>query len=77
MIKLKWSLKSQNKWVRLVRKTMLIPLDTSILYVEPIYQIYLNENAVPVLKAVVVASGSRVEWKHSSRGCGKSFRCNN
>lgn len=43
-----------------VRDTMLVPISTSILYVEPVYQIHLNENSVPVLKMVIVANGSKV-----------------
>lgn len=44
----------------LVKDTMLIPIKSSILYVEPVYQIHLNENSVPVLKMVVVANGTKV-----------------
>lgn len=43
-----------------VRDTMLVPISTSILYIEPVYQIHLNENSVPVLKMVIVANGSKV-----------------
>lgn len=44
----------------IVKDTMLIPLKSSILYVEPVYQIHLNENSIPVLKMVVVANGTKV-----------------
>ena len=40
---------------------LMVPLDNTILYVEPIYTQYINEkNALPVLKKVVVASGTKV-----------------
>ena len=45
----------------IVRKTYIIPIENNILYVEPIYQILLNEESkVPALKKVIVATGSRV-----------------
>ena len=44
-----------------ITKTMLtIPIENTILYVEPIYQTSLNESQVPVLKKVVVAIGNKV-----------------
>ena len=40
---------------------MVIPMNDSLLYIEPIYQQYINEeNSTPVLKKVVVASGNKV-----------------
>lgn len=45
---------------KMVRNIMMVPLGNTILYVEPIYQIYLNESDVPVLKKIVVASGNKV-----------------
>lgn len=46
---------------RLIRNMVLVPINNSLLYVEPIYQVTLNdESDVPVLKKVVVASGNKV-----------------
>ena len=41
---------------------LLIPINDSILYVEPVYQVRLNEkeNGIPALKKVIVASGTTV-----------------
>lgn len=46
--------------VELLRDTMLVPVNNSILYVEPVYQVHLNEKSVPVLKMVIVANGNKV-----------------
>lgn len=46
--------------VELLRDTMLVPINNSILYVEPVYQVHLNEKSVPVLKMVIVANGNKV-----------------
>ena len=35
-------------------------MENTILYVEPVYQIRLNEDGIPVLKKVVVSSGNKV-----------------
>ena len=45
-----------------IKKNMLIiPINNSLLYVEPIYQQYINEeNSTLILKKVVVASGNKV-----------------
>ena len=40
---------------------MKVPINNSLLYVEPIYQQYINEDvSTPILKKVVVASGNKV-----------------
>lgn len=40
---------------------MVIPVKNTLLYVEPIYQVMLNEDStVPMLKKVIVASGTKV-----------------
>lgn len=39
---------------------MLIPIENSMIYVEPVYQIYINKNNHAVLKKVIVANGSKV-----------------
>lgn len=45
---------------RLTKRMLIVPIDNTLLYVEPIYQTMLNESEVPVLKKVVVASGNKV-----------------
>ena len=39
---------------------IIVPINNTLLYVEPIYQTLLNESEVPLLKKVVVASGNKV-----------------
>ena len=39
---------------------IIVPINNTLLYVEPIYQTMLNESEVPVLKKVIVASGNKV-----------------
>ena len=46
---------------QIIRKTYIIPIENNILYVEPVYQVLLNEQSkVPTLKKVIVASGTKV-----------------
>ena len=45
---------------KLTKQMIIVPIDNTLLYVEPIYQTMLNESEVPVLKKVVVASGNKV-----------------
>lgn len=46
---------------KLTKDIIIVPIDNTLLYVEPIYQQYVNEkDSLPVLKKVVVASGSKV-----------------
>ena len=42
------------------KQMIVVPIENTLLYVEPIYQTMLNESNVPVLKKVVVASGNKV-----------------
>ncbi len=42
------------------KQMIIVPLNNTLLYVEPIYQTMLNESNIPVLKKVVVASGNKV-----------------
>ena len=44
----------------LIRKTYVVPIENNILYLQPVYQVLLNESKVPTLKKVIVASGTRV-----------------
>lgn len=46
---------------KLVKEIRVIPINDKLLYIEPIYQLSLNESkSLPVLKKVVVASGTKV-----------------
>lgn len=46
---------------KITKNMLIIPIENSLLYVEPIYQQYINEdNSTPTLKKVVVASGNKV-----------------
>lgn len=46
--------------IKLMKDMIIIPINNSLLYVEPVYQVMLNESEVPVLKKVIVASGNTV-----------------
>ena len=46
---------------KLTKDIIIVPIDNTLLYVEPIYQQYVNEtDSLPLLKKVVVASGTKV-----------------
>ena len=46
---------------KITKNTIIVPLDNTLLYVEPIYTQYINEkNSLPTLKKVIVASGTKV-----------------
>lgn len=46
---------------KITKSIIVVPINNSLLYVEPIYQQQLNEkNAIPLLKKVLVASGNKV-----------------
>lgn len=45
---------------KLTKQMIVVPIDNTLLYVEPIYQTMLNESQVPILKKVIVASGNKV-----------------
>lgn len=46
---------------KISKDIIIVPIDNMLLYVEPIYQQYVNEtDSLPVLKKVVVASGTKV-----------------
>ena len=46
---------------KITKNMVIVPLDDTLLYVEPIYQQYINEtDSVPILKKVVVASGNKL-----------------
>ena len=39
---------------------LIVPVNNTLLYVEPIYQTLLNESDIPMLRKVIVASGNKV-----------------
>ena len=46
---------------KITKNVIIVPINNTILYVEPIYQQELNEkNAIPILKKIIVASGNKV-----------------
>lgn len=47
---------------KITKDMLLVPINNSLLYVEPVYQTRLNEknNEIPILKKVIVASGTTV-----------------
>ncbi len=45
---------------KLTKQMIIVPIENTLLYVEPIYQTMLNESEVPILKKIVVASGNKV-----------------
>ena len=46
---------------KLEKNIVVVPINNTLLYVEPIYQVMLNdESQIPLLKKVVVASGNKV-----------------
>lgn len=45
---------------KLIKDMIIVPIDNSLLYIEPVYQVMLNESEIPVLKKVIVASGNTV-----------------
>mgnify|MGYP005795206347 FL=1 len=46
---------------RISKDMKIVPINNSLLYVETIYQQYMNEeNSLPTLKKVIVASGNKV-----------------
>ena len=46
---------------KITKNMIIVPLDNTLLYVEPVYQQYINEaNSTPTLKKVIVASGNKL-----------------
>ena len=45
---------------KLTKQMIIVPINNTLLYVEPVYQTMLNESDVPLLKKVIVASGNKV-----------------
>lgn len=45
---------------KITKQMIAVPINNTLLYVEPVYQTMLNESEVPLLKKVIVASGNKV-----------------
>ena len=45
---------------KITRNMIIVPVENTLLYIEPIYQTLVNESNLPALKKVVVASGNKV-----------------
>ena len=45
---------------KITRNMIIVPIENTLLYIEPIYQTLVNESNLPVLKKVIVASGNKV-----------------
>ena len=45
---------------KVTKNMIIVPLENTFLYIQPIYQTLVNESNLPVLKKVVVASGNKV-----------------
>ncbi len=45
---------------KLSKQMIMVPINNTLLYIEPIYQTMLNESEVPLLRKVVVSSGNKV-----------------
>ena len=46
--------------VKVTKNMIIVPIENTLLYIEPIYQTAINESNIPILKKVVVASGNKV-----------------
>lgn len=59
---------------RIIKNMIVVPINNTVLYVEPIYQLSLNESkSIPVLKKVVVASGNKVAIDNTLEGAIKNL----
>ena len=45
---------------KVTKQMIIVPIENTLLYVEPIYQTMINESDIPMLKKVIVASGNKV-----------------
>ena len=46
---------------KITKQMIIVPIENTLLYVEPVYQTMINEKSnLPVLKKVIVASGNKV-----------------
>ena len=44
---------------KVTRNMIIVPIENTLLYIEPIYQTLVNESNIPALKKVIVASGNK------------------
>ena len=51
---------------------ILLPYEDTTLYIKSIYQVFLNEDSVPVLKKVIVANKGKVDRKYFKRSNAKN-----
>lgn len=59
---------------RLIKNMIMVPINNTILYVQPIYQLSLNETkSTPVLKKVIVASSNKVAIDDTLEGAIKKL----
>lgn len=42
------------------KNIIVVPINNTLLYIEPIYQVLINESQVPTLKKIIVASGNKI-----------------
>lgn len=45
---------------KITKQMIIVPVNNTLIYIEPIYQTLLNESDIPILKKIVVASGNKV-----------------
>ena len=45
---------------KLIKNLIIVPIDDTLLYVEPVYQVRLNESEIPILRKIIVASGNKL-----------------
>mgnify|MGYP004586064731 CR=1 FL=1 len=45
---------------KVTRNMIIVPVENTLIYVEPVYQTLVNESDIPVLKKVIIASGNKV-----------------
>lgn len=45
---------------KLIKNSIIVPINHTFLYVQPVYQVRLNESEIPVLKKIIVASGNKL-----------------
>ena len=45
---------------KLIKNIVIVPINHTLLYVQPVYQVRLNESEIPVLKKIIVASGNKL-----------------
>lgn len=45
---------------KIIKNLIIVPINDTLLYVEPVYQVRLNESEIPILKKIIVASGNKL-----------------